>query len=478
MPAQITLKALLLVGTLPLTVYGDSRLTVPDAVLGQHLQAFTTVALSAAAPEGGVEVALTSSDPTRLLLSKTPLQKGTASLTLKVRAGLRESPEFWLQGVTAEGTTTYRALAPGYEAGEAKVTLTPSAIVLKGPIGGSSFQTVAGAAPLKLSLVSARLDATLKFAEEQLAATSVDVQLASSNAAVGTASPSLIPIPMGASSTAVLFQPVSEGQTTLSAAAEGFSTSATLSSVEAKVLLPGLAVSDHLTLGRDLQVAGVLSLGVAAPAAGTSVTLTSSDPRRLVFSDSATRVGSPSLTLTVGKGQASANYYLQALGDSGTVTYTASAKGFRDRTAAVMLAPSGIVITPANHGPPDEAQVMRSDPGDGLHTVFADTKKGTRTSLAAWTVQLDPVTHHAADITVQPLRAGLVITIPLTNSDPKVGRIVSSLKIAGGSERSIGIFESLRPGSTRITVQTPKGFTESANSTSVVLVLDRSSARE
>jgi hypothetical protein len=52
-------------------------------------------------------------------------------------------------------------------------------------------------------------------------------------------------------------------------------------------------------------------------------------------------------------------------------------------------------------------------------------------NLIAWTAQLDPPSHRAADMRVQPLRADLTIEIVLTNSDLP-GSVASVVSIAGG----------------------------------------------
>src|SRR4051794_14729097 len=96
-PCRLWLGSLLLLG-IPLTLPGEFRLAVPDLSVGKNLQASSTVTLLEAAPQEGLDITLRSSDPARLLLSKTPLEAGSPSIVLHVRAQFRESPEFWLQG--------------------------------------------------------------------------------------------------------------------------------------------------------------------------------------------------------------------------------------------------------------------------------------------------------------------------------------------------------------------------------------------
>lgn len=88
--------------------------------------------------------------------------------------------------------------------------------------------------------------------------------------------------------------------------------------------------------------------------------------------------------------------------------------------------------------------------------------------LSVWTAQLDPTTHRAADITIQPLRAGLSETVRLVSQDKNVADASPSVTISGGSEHSSADFKAISPGTVEIAVQTPSEFTQSANSTAVV----------
>ncbi|MEP6714563.1 MAG: hypothetical protein ABJC09_03255 [Terriglobia bacterium] len=460
---------------LPLTLTAEDapRLLLTDAAVGKNLQAFATITLSKPAPEGGLEITLRTGDSNKLLLSRSAAEAGTGSLTLKLQPGMLESPEFWMQSLAGDGKVHCKASAAGYQDAAFTVSLTPSAVVVKGPYGGTEVHGFVGAPAVRMRLVSLRLEPDGKLAEEQLLRVpTLEVRLRNSNESAAKLVPDVVSMKIATSSAIFELQPSGEGEAIIrTEAPDGFAEPAEPAIVKASMVRPGLAISDHLTLGRDLQLGGVLSLGAPAPDAGASVVLTSSDPTRLLLSSSATRPGSGSITVLVPRGGASGIYFLQALGDSGSVTYTASGAEYRERTASVTLAPSGIVLTPASQGPPDEAQVLRSDPGTGVHTVSADLRKGSKTSLVAWTVQLDPVTHHAADITVQPLRAGLTVRIPLTSSEPRIARLPREVRIRGGSEHSSAILEALREGSTTITVGTPEGFTVPANSTAVVAIV-------
>ena len=92
--------------------------------------------------------------------------------------------------------------------------------------------------------------------------------------------------------------------------------------------------------------------------------------------------------------------------------------------------------------------------------------------LLVYTVQLDPVTNRSADLTVQPLRAGVSLTALLHNSNPSVGKVhTQSLSIGSGSHTAVTEFIPLSAGSTEISVDTPEGFKKSANATALTVIV-------
>jgi len=446
---------------------------VPDVAVGYNLQKSATLTLAEPAPGEGVDIVLKSGQPDLLRISKAPDQAGAASIVIRIRQGFRESPEFWLQALGSEGAVSYTASAAGLS-GTGTVTLSPAGVAILGPMRIPKFNITSGGDACQIHLVSARLDSSRQFAEEQTVAggTSIKIEVISSNPSAGTIVMPSIEIPGGASTAATEFRPAGEGETTLSTRLpSGFSAAGQYAAVIAAVKKPGLAVSDQLTIGQNLQVGGVLSLGERAPAAGLSVTLMSDDPSKLLLSNSETAVGTKSITVELPAGGTSLRYYLQALDKAGKVTYTATAPGYRTRSAEIWLAPSGIVITPWAQGPPDEAQVLRKVAPESKYKFMADLSKPAAIHVVAWTAYLDPVTLRSADITVQPLRAGFSLTIPLINSNPAVGTIVSSVTIPGASDHAVAEFKPISAGETEISVTTPKDFTRSANSTTVVGVV-------
>jgi hypothetical protein len=103
----------------------------------------------------------------------------------------------------------------------------------------------------------------------------------------------------------------------------------------------------------------------------------------------------------------------------------------------------------------------------------ASLSKPEKVPLIVWTVQLDPVTLRSADVTVQPLRAGMTLDVVLESSNASVGSVTSPVRIASGSDHATTHFHPLGVGSTDISVVTPPGFTKSDNSTSVKAIVQK-----
>ena len=132
-------------------------------------------------------------------------------------------------------------------------------------------------------MLAVRLDSSLKVAQEQYIAGgfTAHVDVISSNPAAGTilSGPSQ-EIAGGTNMVATWLRPVGEGDTTLSAKARlkgreasAFTLPADFATVVAKIQRPGIAVSEGLVIGKNLQLGGVIALAEPAPESGIEVTL-------------------------------------------------------------------------------------------------------------------------------------------------------------------------------------------------------------
>src|SRR5258708_18001223 len=123
----------------PCSLFSASTCALLEATVGSNLETAISVRLSEPAPEPGLDIALRSSDPDKLLFSKMPDQPGTASLVVRVRPGFSQSQEFWVQGFGNPGTVSYSASATGFGTESGTVTVSPSAVLIRGPWGGPQF---------------------------------------------------------------------------------------------------------------------------------------------------------------------------------------------------------------------------------------------------------------------------------------------------------------------------------------------------
>lgn len=456
-------------------MFGATRIAPPNVTVGESLEVIANVTLDEAAPASGLEITLTSSDPSRVMFSKTAERAGSRSIKLTVRAGFRGSPDYYIQGLGKSGTVSYTASAPGFANGSGTVALAPSGVVLaRSGMGVPTFLTTTGAAKTNLVVYSALLDSEMNFVHPQPVAggRSVSVTVTSSNVKVGAVVPAAVTIAGGSASAGIEFRPFMAGETTLSLnVPQGFSAPAQFARVSATVMAPGMAITDDISIGHNLETGGTISLGEPAPVDGVVVTLTSNDPGKLLLSRMPDQVGSDCITIAIPAGGVNASYYLQALAGAGAVTYTAVAPGFRTRSGTVTLTPSGLVMG-GPQGPPDEAELLSKEIAEGPHGFVTNLAARASTIVTVYTVQLDPATRRGADLTVQPVRAGVGIKAVLTNSNPAAGTVkAAELTIPSGVSSASTHFTPAGVGTTVISVTTPAGSTKATNSTSLTVTV-------
>lgn len=442
------------------------ELLLTSFTVGANLEVPTTVALSEAAPVEGLVITLTSADPAKVKLATTPDQAGSASITMMARGGFRATPEFYIQGLQGSGSVAYSATATGFKSANGTVKLAPAAIAIGGPAGANpSFLAVAGSRPTKINVFSVALDDAGNAVPQLIAGgLSATVELTTSVPAVGSFTTSKLTIQGGLGTAGTQFLPTTPGQTTLAVSVPaGFAPASKNSTITANVIVPGIGVTENVTIGQNLQVGAAVSLGTRAGQGGVRVTLTSDKPDKLILSNSSTEKGTGSITITIPESGVTSTYFLQALGQSGTVTYTATATGYKTRTGTITLAPSGVVMVGPLTLP--EGQLLRPAAQGGARQqgFLSSVSAGKPTRLYIHTVQLDPVSHRAADITIQALRAGLSLTVDLKNSNPNVGTIDSRVTIEGGTDHAVTQFVPKSEGPVALSVVTPAGFTEASN---------------
>jgi hypothetical protein len=448
-----------------------TTLSPSSVMVGACLEAPATVKLDEAAPSGGLQITLASTDPRQVQLSTKANEPGTASITVMVHEGFRLSPEFYVHGLANRGSVTYTASAPGLTTVEATVKLLPSSIVIGGPFGleKASFLATTGSGPSTITVHSVAIDFLGNYIPQPIAGGStVKVKISSSDELVGTIVAPDLTLVSGSSRATTEFRPASPGNTRLAVSVPpGFAAPSQFGAVAAIVKLPGISVTERVAIGQNLQIAAYVSLGALAAGGGVQVTLASDDPKQLLLSAGPTEKGSSAITITIPEGRNNGEYHLHALGSSGMATYKATARGYLSRTGTISLTPSGVVVVGPLTLP--EGQLIRSDAAGGAraHGFVTSLSPGAPTSLSVYTVQLDPTSHRSADISVQALRPGMSVTVDLRSTNSSVGTVGSPITIEPGSDHGVTKFIPLAAGSTVISLVTPQGFMESSNDTTL-----------
>ena len=452
------------------TVSSQAVSLVSATTLGQNLQTATSVSLSAPAPAGNLQVTVSSSDATKLALSTDPTVAGTGSITLTVPAGGIQSPNFYMQALAGSGSVTVQAQAPGFGTGTGTVSMVPSGFVLLTNCGQSSLATTYPSSNSNLDVVVVPLDPNtlqpnlvdwnggcgftgIQTLNPGVGPISIDVNDAVP--AVGTITTSPVVFNTNDAFQNTAFQAAAVGTDTLSIAAPvNFATPNSDQQITVSVTAAGLYVSVP-PVGKDLQRQVNVSLASAAPPGNEQVTLTSSDPSKLLLSTDPTVAGSASIGVVVfaGNGTPSLPVYAQALDSSGPVTITASAPDFGTGSVSAQLAPAGFVLS---------SNCVGQD--------VTTTTTSADTTLTVSAVALDPVTLNDVDLPYGcypnplPLRPGVTASIAVTSSSPAVGSITTTpLAFNPGDQSQTTAFHPLSVGSSTVSISTPAGFSTPAD---------------
>ncbi|HMK29723.1 MAG TPA: choice-of-anchor D domain-containing protein, partial [Terriglobales bacterium] len=420
----------------PLTValsgtgVSSASIIIPPALstlsLGGNLEALATASLSVNnSGPGSLTVTVASGDPTKLLVSSdtsgTTAGQGSISLTVPAGAGAGGVGGFYVQALASSGTVPLTISASGYNSATANITLTPSGFVLTGPSGqGVNFSTATGATPSPLSVSAAKLDNNKNFVAvgKLRGGSSASVAITSGTPATGTiaGSPAVVAGGTTTSTNAVTFNPVAAGTSLLSATAPaGFSTPATGASLTATVTAPAISVNP-VTVGSNLQLQGTVSLQVAPPS-GTQVTITSSDPTKVLLSADLTGATPGTATITYTATTQNSKFFVQGLAVTSTpVTLTTSATGYTTTTSQVAVTPAGFVITA------------------GGSSSFTTTTISPTTKLNVSPFRLDSSFNPVGN--AAPIRAGLTVNVPLLSGTPSTGTISGSPVTFHGGDTS------------------------------------------
>lgn len=384
--------------------------TIPGQTTGLPLS------LSIPAPAGGVTINLTTADP----------MIATVQGSVFIPAGQQipaANPQ--VMGV-AIGTVSITASASNFAPDSRDVTVA-SNVMSYSP----STITVAEG-----FTVTADLDLAVSAP-----AGGQTVTLTTDHPGIATV-PMNVTVAQGENSIPFVVTGILSGTTTVRANAPGLpEATATISVVPPTITLSGTTVGD------DLQVPRSAYLNAPAPAGNLDITITSSDPARLLVSTSSTVMGTGSVVVTAGAGSTSVpTFYVQALDDSGSASVTLTAPGWNTTVTSFTFAPSGFRIWSPSQ--------------------ISAAAGGTDRTVSLRSTRLDPAT--LAPTTWQHVRGGLSVSVPISSSDPAVGVMtIDPVVFLGGDLANSSAFDPIAVGTATVSIGTPAGFDTPSTSQSI-----------
>lgn len=326
----------LISNALPLAVSVPPLSLAPaEATLVSGTAAELTLGLPFPAPPGGLSVNLVSSVPTVATVpASVTVPAGASTAAVPVTAG-------------AVGITTLTASKSGFAAAASKLAVVPQPTLTLSP--ANLVVGIGRSAQLTLTSATAAPSGGLTVA------------LASSDPGVASV-PGTVTIPVGSTSASVLVRGHAQGSATLSALADGQTSSTSIVTVRGVSLdLPSAIV---VPPGGSQPVS--VTLSDPAPAGGLSVTLASSNPP----------VASVPASITVPAGATTASFTVSG-GAAGSATLTASAAGYESATAAVTVDTLAIGFEAASLSVPVDmthlysVTLSRAAPAGGLTVSLA-----------------------------------------------------------------------------------------------------------
>ncbi len=388
-------------------------LTANDWLMGKDTIVLTSVGLLSTVQQQAknVAVTLTSSDPSSVLLSLDSSTPATATVTGILVAGTR-SLQLYVHALQNTGVIPVMMTAPGFQDGSFKVTLTDTDFVFYNSINGPGqipLRSVLQAGPQTRQIYASIPQASTIFgintsgqATIRPGAQDIVLDVTTTDSGTVAVDAPRVVFKAGSNSASFTFRPVQPGSATLGLSVPaGYVTDPSASQLPITVQAARLSFNASAqTLGRDLQ-AGVSFSSEVPFLQATPITVTSSDPSRLLVSADTKTPGQGSITLTPGVNQVFGGVNLQALGSDGTVSVAISADGYQSASFPVTLAPSAAVFNIS--GP------------QNVLTTAAPQQLGVGLATLDPVTLIGPCCYAGASI-----RPGAMLSTTVTSSDPTV----------------------------------------------------------
>ncbi|HLK17413.1 MAG TPA: hypothetical protein VKT81_00615 [Bryobacteraceae bacterium] len=383
---------------------------------------------------------VTSSDPSKVLLSSDVTKLGSRSITVTGQ------PVF-AQILAGSGTVTISVSAKNYPNISATFSLSPIGLGISVNSSAASYQngvyTTTSQSPalnVLVGLYSAPNRPIYSSLVPGLSPIQANITSSNQNVAIVGGSPVTIPLsaPSPGNPPAATLLPVGVGQSTISISQPPGFASVGLDQFTLQVNGPALVVNGFVAAKDTMNTTNVsLGSGVKAPSVNLPVTITSSDPSRILLSPDATTPPTASITASMPAGRSSVDFYVHALSDNGNVPIQVAAAGFSSTSFAVKLFPLAfqfLQISPLNVFVQSGTQLV----GVGAFAL-APAGQGSQTAYS--------------------IRPGVPpIVVGVTSSDPSIVSVSPKLTFQGSQIPQSLSFTPQKAGSATLSLKVPSGY--------------------
>jgi hypothetical protein len=439
-------------------------------IVGGGLMTSCTAYLSTA-QHGGAQVTVASTNPSVIGVSASPTGAAAASFIATVPNG-QNWITYYLQGLASSGAAAIDISEPRFAPAAHGAQAVQAGVEVWNLPATTSVET--GESNQVYVVVGPTTGAgTISYGQVVRPGAPVVVTLTSSNEAVGRlrsdeppASAQTVTKPIvpgqyyslaagGTTAWGLAFVPLGAGTTTVTATAPGFVTMpAGVRQVE--VTGPTLTPSGPVAVGSGLMTSTYVVLSAAAHG-GRQVTVTSTEPSRVLVSVDTLTEGVASFTTTIPNGQSIFNYIVHGIGGTtGPGTITVAVAGFGEVSHQATVVPAGVE----------------------LHNLDPTTSPTAGEDRDLYVLVGVPNFDNSGVSIYQPVRAGHPLVITIENSNPLVGELRSdeppatgqvvtkpilpggyySVPRSGDTSTSWGLaFRPLAEGTSAVTVSGPPG---------------------
>ncbi len=351
--ADLTLESVLPIlpgqGRLRLRIV-PARATLAPVIVGAHLVASASLSIESRQierPLPPARIRLTSSAPNVLRLAPSQGVLGQESIEI---SPTQAQTNYFVHGIST-GNATITAEFVGGESTTLPVVVLPTAVRFANVSSPLMAEFSAGQTSVGVQIVPLDPIRLVPFTESfsQVSQTlrpgleTLLVDLVVEPAGIVTPNPARLSFSPGSTSASLVLRHVAPGRTQVSIVQPpGFTTPAVgLASLTVELNATRLIFSNPPLLGRDTLSS--ISLNTSENRSSPQpVTLTSSDPARLLLSTSSTQVGAAQITLSPNTGS---QIFLHGLASSGTATVTAQAPGLMPATQTITFSETTIALS-------------------------------------------------------------------------------------------------------------------------------------